>query len=47
METPPPIPAKGRYRDEIEAIYLRYPNSKPFEDITDLCQWEREIRSEW
>ena len=42
-----PIPDKKNYRDHIKAIYLRYPDSKPFDEIADPCQWQREIRREW
>jgi len=42
-----PISAKKNYRDYIDAIYLKYPDSKPFQAIVDPSQWEREIRREW
>ena len=42
-----PITAPKSYRDNIEAIYLRYPDSKPFQEIVDPSRWEREIRREW
>ena len=42
-----PISAKKNYRDYIDAIYLRYPDSKPFQEIVDPSQWEREMRREW
>lgn len=42
-----PLPAKKRYRDFIDTIYVKYPDSRPFKEIADPCQWEREIRREW
>jgi len=42
-----PISAKKNYRDYIDAIYLKYPDSKPFQEIVDPSRWEREIRREW
>ena len=42
-----PISAKKNYRDYIDAIYLRYPDSKPFQEIVCPSIWEREIRREW
>lgn len=42
-----PLPAKKRYGDRINAIYLKYPDTKPFEEIADPCKWQREIRREW
>ncbi len=42
-----PIPNLQSYRSSIEALFKRYPNTNPFNWITDVCQWERGIRSEW
>lgn len=42
-----PIPEKKKYCEHIKAVYLRYPDSKPFNEITDPGQWQREIRREW
>jgi hypothetical protein len=42
-----PLPAKKRYRDSINEVYLKYPDTKPFEEIADPCRWQREIRREW
>ena len=42
-----PIPANQSYRSSIEALFKRYPDTNPFSWITDACQWERGIRSEW
>lgn len=42
-----PIPAKKRYRDRINSIYLKYPDIKPFKEIADPCQWQRGVRREW
>ena len=42
-----PLPPQKSYRKCIDAIYLRYPDSKPFQEIVDPSRWEREIRREW
>ena len=42
-----PISTKKNYRDDINSIYLRYPDSIPFQEIVDPSHWGREIRREW
>ena len=42
-----PIPSKKGYKESLRAIFQKYPDAKPFEEIADPCQWERENRSEW
>jgi hypothetical protein len=42
-----PIPEKKDYGRSITALFLKYPDARPFEEISDPGRWEREIRSEW
>ena len=42
-----PIPVKKDFGRSISALFSKYPDARPFEEISDPSRWEREIRSEW
>ncbi len=39
-----PIPVKKDYGRSITALFSKYPNVRPFEEISDPRCWERETR---